>query len=1160
MLNRPRSHKSTKPATRAPRAAFVLQVETDDDDLVPDAADPPPPITYPLLIMGIDYDRRDQGDKGDSPSSPINPLAAATKIAVPTAQHSPAAPPVASTSSRTAIASWRRLTTRVGQALRSGFRRWSAVHRSTRWTFPAASVSGMSANAREAQRREKHPKPLQPSLAETSPQNSPVRPRPMVPPSASLQAALNAACAALAVGGSSPEDAWQREDALNRVRNEMGVQASPEEIKFAEYLAALDAEKQRDEQRRELAPRKRAELEEQLQALEYAAAQKHAEAEQLHQALSEQLEIESRRAPSVALQKSKLGNGKVPVNSPEATVPPLKTETQSDWKTRVALQHWREGELADHGESRIPDQAAQASTSYANGDINPTQRVSSHSRVKMRYSTVPAPGGDPGGPSDSSDDERGRDPPPPRGPPNLSGHSGHNRRPAGNGRNPGGGGPSDPGGSGDPPGGNPFTWDPNDDTLPRRQDANTAVTSFMAAIQRDRGRPGVQQRFGRGGRKFVPYRYNGGGKGQENDHDQEAGQRGGRNRPPNNPQNSKLQPWQRPWNKNPNVDKDKIQRKDDKRRPEFMHAARSEDGQDNQDNAPANDSNAASDPDTDPNSGNDTGGEEYNSDYTVEEIFVHHHSEREDDEACFHVDDPSSGVDDPVTPYSSTEGHVADDEESISGSESGTEGVWRFGLIDDTSTDDELDMLAKEMAVHVLDSGSFKETLEYFAAGHDGASTATRKVFLKRAKQAQPRAMRTKRENFCLTAFVKINSKDAFTLFDSGCTTEACSPDFARISGVTVFPIEAPITLQLGTAGSRSKINHGMKAPMQYGSIKTTEYFDILNLDRFNAIIGTKFMCKHGIALDFETNTIRISGVPSATFTELEELAHERLFLPLEFPVLLEETGIVEDVLGNQYPEIVMEFSRHYHPDRHHAISNHERAQAARRTEPPPPQNIKVTLGDQLTEKLTTIFTKIAEEQLGEIKAGTTTLSEADIPRLRDQWMAISEDIMSGPPAQLPPLRAVNHRIPLIDDSLIYNYHLPRCADALKPQLLDKIAKYVKAGWWEPVQTDQAAPMLCIPKKTGKLRTALDARKRNANTQKDVTPFPDQDLIRMDCARAKYRSKIDLSDTYELMLPRLESMQIRLNSNYAMLLRHRSNPNPTPHKVQHSVLYKRAQA
>ena len=57
----------------------------------------------------------------------------------------------------------------------------------------------------------------------------------------------------------------------------------------------------------------------------------------------------------------------------------------------------------------------------------------------------------------------------------------------------------------------------------------------------------------------------------------------------------------------------------------------------------------------------------------------------------------------------------------------------------------------------------------------------------------------------------------------------------------------------------------------------------------------------------------------------------------------------------------------------------------------------------------------------------------------------------------------------------------------------------------------QAALMLCIPKKSGKLQTVVDCCKRNDNTVKDVTPFLDQDQIRMDITRVKYRSKIDLS-------------------------------------------------
>jgi hypothetical protein len=57
--------------------------------------------------------------------------------------------------------------------------------------------------------------------------------------------------------------------------------------------------------------------------------------------------------------------------------------------------------------------------------------------------------------------------------------------------------------------------------------------------------------------------------------------------------------------------------------------------------------------------------------------------------------------------------------------------------------------------------------------------------------------------------------------------------------------------------------------------------------------------------------------------------------------------------------------------------------------------------------------------------------------------------------------------------------------------------------------------MLVVPKKNGAIHMVVNAKKRNDNTVKNVTPFPDQDLIRLDVARAKYRSKIDLSDAYE---------------------------------------------
>jgi transposase InsO family protein len=142
-------------------------------------------------------------------------------------------------------------------------------------------------------------------------------------------------------------------------------------------------------------------------------------------------------------------------------------------------------------------------------------------------------------------------------------------------------------------------------------------------------------------------------------------------------------------------------------------------------------------------------------------------------------------------------------------------------------------------------------------------------------------------------------------------------------------------------------------------------------------------------------------------------------------------------------------------------------------------------------------------------------LLDSDIPMLRDDWTNHIKDLTCPIPEELPPFREINHEINLIDESKQYNYHNPRCPDHFVKDLNDKIERYTRAGWWVPKRVEQALPMLCVAKKDGRLRTVFDCRKRNANTVKDATPFPDQDRIRNDVARAKYRTKIDMSEAYE---------------------------------------------
>ena len=168
-------------------------------------------------------------------------------------------------------------------------------------------------------------------------------------------------------------------------------------------------------------------------------------------------------------------------------------------------------------------------------------------------------------------------------------------------------------------------------------------------------------------------------------------------------------------------------------------------------------------------------------------------------------------------------------------------------------------------------------------------------------------------------------------------------------------------------------------------------------------------------------------------------------------------------------------------------------------------------VNDRMEEEITNYFKSTPENT----EESSPMYTGDDIPGLRAHWQAQVADLTGEIPLELPPWREVNHRIPLVDEEKRYTYHHPRCPDALKDELREKMDRYLKAGWWEMQPASQAAPLLCVCKKNGKLRTVVDARQRNDNTIKDVTPFPDQDNIRNDVARAKYRSKIDMSDAYE---------------------------------------------
>ena len=118
----------------------------------------------------------------------------------------------------------------------------------------------------------------------------------------------------------------------------------------------------------------------------------------------------------------------------------------------------------------------------------------------------------------------------------------------------------------------------------------------------------------------------------------------------------------------------------------------------------------------------------------------------------------------------------------------------------------------------------------------------------------------------------------------------------------------------------------------------------------------------------------------------------------------------------------------------------------------------------------------------------------------------------------LPPLRAINHTIPLIDEMKTYPWRPSRCPEAFRSQWAEKRNAYIKSGRWNITSAGNTVPMMFIPKpgtNPPRLRVVVDLRERNKNTHKLTSPLPDMEGMLRHTAGKSYQTMLDLKDAYE---------------------------------------------
>ena len=311
-------------------------------------------------------------------------------------------------------------------------------------------------------------------------------------------------------------------------------------------------------------------------------------------------------------------------------------------------------------------------------------------------------------------------------------------------------------------------------------------------------------------------------------------------------------------------------------------------------------------------------------------------------------------------------------------------------------------------------------------------------------------------------ARIWINNAEARCLIDTGASGDFVSSHFTYTNHLKHRKLDSAIPIQQAVKGSKPKCNAVATATIHFGdwTRKTSMY--VIHLAHYDAIIGLPTLMDAGARFDLATNTLHLQQYDVS--------------LPLE---------------------------------RHLRISRPQRNTPAPKStdrQAPSPEINAAT-----AEKEVPIS---AEPPSFRIPDGTDKSGSAGYYRdlIYEQYADIFVDKL---PARLPPLRVVNHRIPVKVDKpwMAPLYRLP---EHQKKQLDADIDLKLRAGIVVPTTELPLATSHMVPKKDpNERRHVQDLRRRNKDTETLVWPLPVTDDIIDDVARSPERSILDLVQSFD---------------------------------------------
>ena len=262
----------------------------------------------------------------------------------------------------------------------------------------------------------------------------------------------------------------------------------------------------------------------------------------------------------------------------------------------------------------------------------------------------------------------------------------------------------------------------------------------------------------------------------------------------------------------------------------------------------------------------------------------------------------------------------------------------------------------------------------------------------------------------------------------------------------------------MGTKGSHSCVYYGTNVNVSLHGVNNLHYFDIVNIDWYDAVLGALWLNTHGAILDFWTHIVHVTNGDIKTFDVLTECSFCSVGSQVHFGNKLHRKKAAS-AMGTKVWCQQVEMPTTSPP--------------SRLTQKKVP-NVKLLNMNNKTKK-------------NYPKVMTSSSYPTAWPDPKSKWPQLPDcSNLEGLLMTNEKLEQLRSRINLINPILRHAKQHATCPQALEDQLREKMNCYKWAQWWVHRLVPTTCPLLCIMKKDGSLWTIIDTCHWNANMVLDI--------------------------------------------------------------------------